>query len=260
MMIPKIIHYCWFGKNPLPKSAKKCIKSWKRFCPDFKIIEWNEDNFDINTCPEYVIQAYNNKKWAFVTDYVRLKVVYEYGGIYMDTDVELVKNIEFLLEYDGYFGFERNYVATGLGFGAIKGLEIVREMMDDYNNLSFINEKGEINLVPCPKLNTKIFEKHGLLLNNEKQIIDENILVLPMEYFSPVEYATHKLHKTKNTVSIHWYMASWHSQKQKSDRLKRRKNLRKKERREIITIFIKKTIRKILGNKIYEFLKNNINT
>lgn len=106
MSIPKVIHYCWFGHDPKPKLAEKCIKSWKKKCPDYKIIEWNEENFDISACPLYVRQAYEAKKWAFVTDYVRLKVVYEHGGIYLDTDVELKKNLDFLLNHKAYFGFE----------------------------------------------------------------------------------------------------------------------------------------------------------
>ena len=120
-MIPKIIHYCWFGYGPKPKLAEKCIRSWKKYCPDYQIIEWNENNFDISACPLYVRQAYEARKWAFVTDYVRLKVIYENGGIYMDTDVELKKNLDNLLPYNAYFGFENYWViATGLGFGALR--------------------------------------------------------------------------------------------------------------------------------------------
>ena len=126
-MIPKKIHYCWFGHNQLPESAKKCINSWKKFCPSFDIIEWNEENFNIDACPQYVKDAYSQKKWAFVTDYVRLKVVYENGGIYFDTDVELISRIDSLLKYNAYFGFEDGvYVNTGLGFGAVKGMGIIK--------------------------------------------------------------------------------------------------------------------------------------
>ena len=131
-MIPKIIHYCWFGRNPKPELAVKCIKSWKKRCPDYEIIEWNEDNFDISSCPLYVRQAYEAKKWAFVSDYVRLKVVYDEGGVYLDTDVELKKGLDALLAYDAYFGFEDGtHVNTGLGFGAVKGAPILKEMMQD---------------------------------------------------------------------------------------------------------------------------------
>ena len=105
-MIPKIIHYCWFGRNPKPKLAEKCIKSWKKYCPEYEIIEWNEDNYDLSSAPLYVRQAYEAKRWAFVTDYIRLQVIYENGGIYLDTDVELRKSLDPLLVHQAYFGFE----------------------------------------------------------------------------------------------------------------------------------------------------------
>ena len=122
-MIPKLIHYCWFGHNPLPKDAKRCIRSWKKYCPDYVIKEWNEDNFDISQCPQYVRQAYEAKKWAFVSDYVRLKLVHDHGGVYMDTDVELLKPLDRLLSHKAYFGFEDDglQINTGLGFGAERG-------------------------------------------------------------------------------------------------------------------------------------------
>ena len=120
MKIPKVIHYCWFGGNPKPKLVQKCIHSWKKYCPDYEIIEWNESNFDISSCPLYVRQAYDVKKWAFVSDYARLKIIHTCGGIYLDTDVELIKSLDSLLEYNAFFGFEDGkYVATGLGFGAV---------------------------------------------------------------------------------------------------------------------------------------------
>ena len=122
MAIPKVIHYCWFGHNPKPEQALSCIASWKEKCPDYQIIEWNEDNYDISSAPLYVRQAYQEKKWAFVTDYVRLQVVFENGGIYLDTDVELKKSLNALLGYRAYFGFEdATYINTGLGFGAKQG-------------------------------------------------------------------------------------------------------------------------------------------
>ena len=118
MSIPKIIHYCWFGGKPLPNTAIKCIRSWKKHCPDYEIHCWNEKNFDINVCP-YVKEAYEEKAWAFVSDYARLWIIYNYGGIYLDTDVELLKNIDNLLKYDVFMGFEnKQYVNTGVGFWA----------------------------------------------------------------------------------------------------------------------------------------------
>ena len=133
MSIPKKIHYCWFGRNPLPESAKKCIESWKKYCPAYEIIEWNEDNFDL-TENRYAREAYEQKKWAFVSDYARLKIVYEQGGIYMDVDVELIKPLDELTELDGYMGFEKEidgqmWIATGLGFGARAGHPIVGDTL-----------------------------------------------------------------------------------------------------------------------------------
>lgn len=137
-MIPKTIHYCWFGRNPKPALAQKCLQSWKKHCPDYTIMEWNEDNYDISSAPLYVRQAYGAKKWAFVTDYVRLHVVHDHGGIYMDTDVELKKNPDALLEHSAYFGFEDGqYVNTGLGFGAVPGHPILKEIMYDYIGIPF---------------------------------------------------------------------------------------------------------------------------
>ena len=162
MSIPRTIHYCWFGRNPLPKLAQKCIKSWKKYCPDYEIIQWNEDNYDLSAAPLYVRQAYEAKKWAFVTDYVRLQVVYEHGGIYLDTDVELIKKLDPLLQYDAYFGFEDGkHIATGLGFGAVKGAPILRELMEDYHDIPFILPDGGYDTKTCPVRNTEVFLRHG---------------------------------------------------------------------------------------------------
>lgn len=209
MTIPRIIHYCWFGKNPKPVLAKKCIKSWKKYCPSYEVIEWNEDNFNIEDCPLYVKQAFEAKKWAFVTDYVRLKVVYEYGGIYLDTDVEIVKTFDNLLQESAFFGFEYGkYVATGLGFGAEKEHEILYEMMQAYEEISFIQSGGTFDLTACPVRNTEVLIKRGLKLNNTKQKIS-NCLILPSEYLCPYDGRTKELKITENTISIHWYSGSW---------------------------------------------------
>ena len=118
MSIPKVLHYCWFGGAPKPKNIQNCIRSWKKYCPDYEIIEWNEQNFDVSQSL-YTRQAYDARRWAFVADYARLKILYEQGGIYMDTDVELLRSLDDLLVYPAFFGFQHNNeVATGLGFGA----------------------------------------------------------------------------------------------------------------------------------------------
>ena len=119
-MIPKKIHYCWFGNNPLPESVQRCIESWKKYCPGYEIIEWNEGNYNINKIP-FIEKAYKEKKYAFVSDYARLDIIYNEGGIYLDTDVELIKNIDPLLEHSCFLALEScGAVATGLGFGSIK--------------------------------------------------------------------------------------------------------------------------------------------
>ena len=210
MSIPKVIHYCWFGNNEMPKQAKRCIESWKRFCPDYEIICWNEENFDF-TRNQYAKEAYEAGKWAFVTDYARLKVVYDFGGIYMDTDVELIKPLEALLDYKGYMGFEHSgLVATGLGFGAEKGNEIIGTMLEDYNDISFIKSDGSYDIVPCPDRNSAVLAEMGMNLKVTDQVF-KDVRFLPAEYLSPVDYHTGKKHITPNTYSIHYYAASWTS-------------------------------------------------
>ena len=210
MSIPKVIHYCWFGNNEMPKRAKKCIESWKKYCPDYEIICWNEENFDFSQ-NQYAKEAYEAGKWAFVTDYVRLKVVYDCGGIYMDTDVELIKPLEPLLEYKGYMGFENSgLVATGLGFGAEKGNGIVGKMLEDYDDISFVKPDGSYDIVPCPDRNSAVLTELGVDLKNTDQVF-EGVRFLPPEYLSPVDYHTGKKHITPNTYSIHYYAASWTS-------------------------------------------------
>lgn len=221
MSIPKVIHYCWFGKNKMPKKVKKCIKSWEKYCPDYEIICWNEENFDFSQ-NQYAREAYEAGKWAFVSDYARLKVVYDYGGIYMDTDVELIKPIDTLLEYEGYMGFEKSgNVATGLGFGAEKGNKIVGKMLENYNGITFIKPDGSYDLTPCPDRNSAVLTELGMDLNNTNQIFS-GMRFFPDEYFSPMDYYTGKKQITENTYSIHHYSASWTSSVSKrTTRIKR---------------------------------------
>lgn len=210
-MIPKKIHYMWFGRNPLPALTKKCIKSWKKYCPDYEIILWNEDNFDIGSCPRYVREAYECKKWAFVSDYVRLKIVHDEGGIYLDTDVELIKSIDHLLDTTAFFGFETDggCVATGLGFGSEKGAPVLRALMADYEDIPFVKEDGSYDLTTCPVRNTRTLYRFGLVKDGGDQLLEGGVRILPSEYLSPIVYSTGKKNITKNTVSIHHYQSSW---------------------------------------------------
>lgn len=203
-MIPKKIHYCWFGKGELSTKSKKCIESWKKHCPDYEIIEWNEDNFDINQ-NEYTKRVYNEKKYAFLSDYARLKIVYEQGGIYLDVDVEIIKPIDALLHNKAFFGFEtEDYINTGVGFGAEKGNLAVKTLLDEYNQLL----DGTKDVIGCPILNTQGLDKLGLVRNGQLQILSE-CTVYPEDYFNPYDDPTGRLNKTENTYSIHWYAKSW---------------------------------------------------
>lgn len=209
-MIPKKIHYCWFGKNPLPKEVIKCIDSWKKYCPDYEIIEWNESNYDLNK-NEYVRETYSRKKWAFLTDYVRLDVIYNEGGIYLDTDVELIKPLDDLLNLECFLGMEQpGKVATGLGFGAVKGNEFIKENKEYYEKNSFVSESGEFKKVICVEITSNLLINKGMNVSNKLQNIG-NIRVFPTEYFCPLKLGTNKLNITKNTYSIHHYTASWKS-------------------------------------------------
>lgn len=208
-MIPKIIHYCWFGGNELPKSAVKCVNSWKKFCPDYKIIEWNEQNFDISSAPLYVRQAYENKKFAFVADYVRLYALYNHGGIYMDTDVEVVNSLGFLSGNNLTLGFEEgNYIATSFMAADVNN-DFIKKFLDTYNNEAFLKEDGSLNTETNVYKLTKMLEQIGLERNNLYQELQNSIVIYPREYFAPYNNSTGVLNKTKNTIAIHWYDKTW---------------------------------------------------
>ncbi len=205
-MIPKKIHYCWFGRKPKPKLAEKCIASWRKYCPDYEIIEWNEDNFDVNLNP-YTQMCFEQKKWAFLSDYVRLWVVYKYGGIYFDTDVELLRNPDFLLNAEAWFGFETEgevvTMNSGLGFASVASGLGLKMMLKEYDALL----DGKHGVRMCPELNTLALEKLGLRRDGRYQKFDWGT-VYPKEYFNPYESTTGRIRKTENTVSVHWYMGA----------------------------------------------------
>ena len=210
MSIPKKIHYCWFGNGELPKLAKKCIRSWKKYCPDYEIVCWNEQNVDL-TQNRYAAEAYVQKKWAFVSDYVRLKVIYEQGGIYLDIDVELLRPLDELLTDAGYMGFdEKGLVATGLGFAAEAGNAVIGEMLNDYADIPFVLPDGNVDSTPCPDRNTATLIRMGMDLRNTDQTF-MGMRFLPRDYLCPMEYETGKKKITANTYSIHHYCASWTS-------------------------------------------------
>lgn len=208
-MIPKKIHYCWFGRGEKPKLAEKCIRSWKKYCPDYEIIEWNEDNFDINM-NGYTRYCYDNQKWAFLSDYARLAVIYEHGGIYFDTDVEVIRSFDDLLQNKAFAGFEDDaHVNSGLGFGAEHHNEAIRLMLVEYD--TYLD--GSRGTEGCPILNTSALERIGLVRDGNYQELSD-ITVYPKEYFNPYDDPTGKLNSTVNTYSIHWYAKSWMSRAQ----------------------------------------------
>ena len=214
-MIPKIIHYCWFGKTEIPERFKKYISSWKKLCPDYEIIEWNESNYDV-TKNTYMWQAYESKKWGFVPDYARLDIVYNYGGIYLDTDVEIVKPLDELLQLEAFAGEEAcsKYVALGVGFGAEKGNEIIKSMLDCYENRNFILPNGEFDLLPSPAINTAPLYSIGFRWSDKIQELSLNksqITIFPREYFCPIDYDTGESTLSEKTYMIHHYAGTWQS-------------------------------------------------
>jgi hypothetical protein len=207
-MIPKIIHYCWFGKGSLPMLAFNCIESWKYYLPDYKIMLWDENNFDVECIP-YVSQAYKLKKFAFVSDYARFHILSQFGGIYMDTDVEVIKSLDEFLHHKLFTGFENNErVAPGLILGAEKGNQLIGELMDSYNDKEFVLSDGRLNMETVVTYTTNILIKKGLRLDGTLQEV-ANATIYPVEYFSPKSYFTGKTFITENTYSIHHYAGSW---------------------------------------------------
>lgn len=205
--IPKKIHYCWFGRGEKPDIVKKCISSWERILGEYEIIEWNEDNFNIN-CNKYVQQAYESKKFAFVSDYVRVYVLYNYGGIYLDTDVEVFKSFNDLLENESIWGFEeKNYIATST-IGAKKGNKIIGEFIELYKCKSFIKEDGTFNDLTNVAMVTELMKNKGVNLNGQYQKIDGATLY-SREYFSPYDYINCRKFITKDTYCIHHFYKSW---------------------------------------------------
>lgn len=212
-MIPKKIHYCWFGGKELPALAQKCIASWRKYCPQWEIHCWNESNFDFDRYP-FAAYCLKNRKWAFLSDIVRLAVIYEQGGVYLDTDVELLRPLDSLCEHEAFYGFElETRVNTGHGFGAEAGQETVKAMLDTYLSLK-PDENGDYPLLACPALNTAPLVEMGLELNGKRQHIS-GAEIYPVPYFNPYDYITGRMKKTENTFSVHWFNQSWVSPAQK---------------------------------------------
>lgn len=211
--IPKTIHYCWFGGSPLPEMAKRCIASWKKYCPDYRIIEWNEKNFDINY-NNYVREAYEAKKWAFVSDVARLYALVTMGGIYMDTDVEVIKPLDSLRQYEAVSGFEsETRIPTGL-MACREGQELFSEFLGAYRYLHFKKEDGSFDLTTNVKRITDSCLKYGLSLDNKTQTI-RGFTLLPYDYLCPKNCETLEMHVTEHTLCIHHFDGSWLTEEDK---------------------------------------------
>lgn len=251
-MIPKIIHYCWIGGNPLPASAKKCIASWKKYCPDYEIIEWNETNYDF-TKNQYMKEALEAKKWGFVPDYARLDIICQYGGIYLDTDVEIIKSFDSLLENKGFAGFEsEQYVNLGQGFGAEVGNPVIEKLLGSYDNLRFVNEDGSLNMIASPAHNTEALIECGLEIKNEKQMLEDCFTIYPIDYFCPKSYYDGIIRRTDNTYSIHHFDATWFPEDWQAVKKKRWKKAKRKVRK----VKLKKIVINIMGEKLFRKIRH----
>lgn len=224
-MIPKIIHYCWFGRGPLPELARKCIASWRKYLPDYEIKEWNEDNFDVNIIP-YTQEAYAQKKYAFVSDYARFWILYKYGGLYFDTDVEVIRPLDDIIERGNFMGFETDpkppydnennenhasaaSVNPGLGLGVAPGLGLMKKMLDYYEGQHFVHEQNMRNQITVVHIATRVLLDNGLRNVAGIQRVADDCYVYPAEYFCPINVTTGRIHVEKNTRTIHHYAGTW---------------------------------------------------
>ena len=241
-MIPKVIHYCWFGRNPLPKMAVKCIASWRKFLPDYEIKEWNEDNFDVNIIP-YTRDAYADGKYAFVSDYARFWILYHYGGVYFDTDVEVIKQMDDIIERGPFMGLEiagRNgKIAPVLGLSCESGNPVYKIILDGFAALDYHLPDGTRNPYTMIPMVTDIMKEKGLTATGQVEEVS-GIFIYAPEYFNPLDDATGRLRKTENTRTIHWFMKSWMPGENRA------------------TVFVKRLIRRVFGESFIAFLKRLI--
>lgn len=211
--IPKVIHYIWVGGAKKPDSVERYIQSWRKYCPDYKIIEWNEHNYNISS-NKYTKEAYEARKWAFVTDYMRLDILDRFGGIYMDSDVEVLKNLDGFLNKPAFSSFEAGnpseiFLPTGI-MASEKGGSWVKYLKSYYlPDRSFYNTDGQIDMTTNTATITRMtVDKYGIKLNNKLQVFNDFVMY-PSEYFCPKSWSTHKINITENSYTIHHFAGSW---------------------------------------------------
>ncbi|MCI6552755.1 MAG: glycosyl transferase [Lachnospiraceae bacterium] len=239
-MIPKIIHYCWFGKGPMPELAERCLQSWEDILKGYKIIRWDEENFNVNIC-DYVREAYEAKKYAFVTDYVRLYAMYYYGGIYMDTDVEVLQPLDSFLDNRAFSGFENEInIPTGI-MACEKGYSCFGELLNEYADKHFLNEDGTYDLTTNVELITNYYLKRGLVQNNERQIVDGFLLMPSLTFCPPPEDIIPG--NRDHIVTIHHKNGSWIPKELRPD---------KESKKYWCKIWMKRSIKRVIGRKKYE--------
>ncbi len=231
-MIPKIIHYCWFGRGPKSKLIEMCIESWRKYLPDYEIIEWNEDNFDIDSSV-WTRQAYDCKKYAFVADYVRFVALLEYGGLYLDTDSEVIRSMDDLLDAPAFSGFEAGVMIQAGVMGSEKGGVWVQMIYDYYKDRPYIREDGTPEPITVVSVITNMLKEYGFEPNDKYQFLNNMVKLYPTDYLCPKSMLTMKVNLTRNTYTIHHYDGSWISPQ---------KRLRKK-------------IRQLLPTKLYLWMR-----
>ena len=213
-MIPKRIHFCWFSREEYPDNIKKCLNTWHEILPDYEIIKWDGDNFDFSV-NKYAQEAYENKKWAFASDYVRLYVLYHYGGIYLDSDIEVLKSFDPLLENKAFTGFESQGSVAAWIFGTEKSNPIFKEFLEHYENRSFVKPDGKFDVTPNPIPISKICAKHGMKNIDEMQVLDE-ITIYPERFFSGKSIVDGKIRITNDTYTIHHFDGTWQSERERT--------------------------------------------
>lgn len=224
-MIPRVIHYCWFGGGDLSESARRCLASWGAMCPGYDVRRWDETNVDVDRC-RFAREAHAAGRWAFVSDYARLRVVHDHGGIYLDTDVELIRPLDSLLGYAAFFGFQRDAtIATGLGFGATAGHPFVAALAEDYETRAPLAADGRPDTTPCPVRDAAVFRRLGVRLDGTFQKID-GVAILPADVLCPKSYESGRIRLTDRTLAIHHYDASWHGAVERADLAARRRYAR----------------------------------